>query len=169
MLRKMIFGMLGGVAAVCYIVGVSEGTAIAKPPPAPVFQLNATLLMPEAYHYEQPWLKNTSPYFEVRCVVTNISQKPQTICAYSCSWYMNWQTDDKQIFCLGWDCCRNSPQEIKIAPGKSYEKILPLTTPSEAKGKTVRFRIGFTAVTPNGTKFKPPITWSAPLLLSVPK
>lgn len=112
--------------------------------PKPVFTVTARLLKPHEHLNQFAIHRDIRPYFEVRCVVTNISKTPQEIKTSSCSWNANWRISDARIANMGWICKANFPCTVNLAPGERYEKVLPLTAQHKAKGKTIAVRVGFT-------------------------
>ncbi len=168
MSRLMTLAALGFVAAISVCTQTGEAYQV-PPKPQSVLLVTAQLLEPRDYRNEFAMLRQVHPYFEAHCIVTNVSKSRQTIETMSCSWNENWRTNDKRIYCPGWECAKNAAVSITLAPGKSYEKVLPLSALPQAKGKALRFRIGFTPRFDFGRKPRAIVTWSAPLSLSVPK
>lgn len=161
-----------GIAA-ALVIGYSRSHAEEKTGgSSSPFRVTARLIAPNEYRNEFGILQRIQPYFEARCTVTNVSQKPQAIVAYNCSWNDNWHTNVTRIFCPGWECSRNFPEKTVLKPGERYEKVLPLTIREGTQGKTLGFRIGFSPY-PHylgpGTKRKPPVIWSEPLMVAVPQ
>jgi len=175
MIRKLLLRTaVVGLAATTYIcLRATEPAVRAQPNQQPVFCVTARLLPPPEQRHEFAYHWDTRPYFEARCIVTNMSNTRQVIETFSCSWNKNWQTSDPRLLCLGWPCRSNVYGTIVLSPGERYEKVLPLTARPEAKGKTITFRVGFSPAPvytrQNMPGSKPNVTWSAPLSVSIPK
>lgn len=79
--------------------------------------------------------------FDVELRVINVSVSPQSFRAMSCSWYEHWKSSNLRVSWIGWGCKGNVPMPVKLAPGKAYEKVLPMRATTTG---LMSFRMGFT-------------------------
>ena len=89
-----------------------------------------------------PWLSQTS-YAEVICRIKNTSSEPVVFETWSCSWYQNWETDNKKATVITWPCHKNVPVKVILAPGQVYEKAIPLTFNMTKPGERLPIRLRF--------------------------
>lgn len=87
--------------------------------------------------------KNGLNYLLVNTVLTNHSSDTLTFVSMSCSWQEFYATSDKRLSIDGVDCAKNVPILIKIAPQKTYERLLKVLVPN---GVIVDFRLGFNLI-----------------------
>jgi hypothetical protein len=80
--------------------------------------------------------------FEVRVKIENVSHADQTITVMGCSKEQNWCTDNPRIPLRMWRCFWNPTDEIKIAPGKTYENTIALDPNPDARAEEA-VRLGF--------------------------
>ena len=87
--------------------------------------------------------------FKVDLRVVNSSKLPQSFQVMSCSWHEHWQSSNVQVGWQRWPCARNSPIDVKLAPGEAYEKTLSMLLVGGKPQEKVTFKMGFT---PMGSK-----------------
>ncbi len=84
--------------------------------------------------------------FKVDLRVANSSKSAQSFQVMNCSWYEHWKSSTNRVCCEGWDCAENSVEIVKLEPGKTYEKTLPLLLLAGKPLATVSFKMGFTPI-----------------------
>jgi uncharacterized cupredoxin-like copper-binding protein len=70
---------------------------------------------------------------EVTLKVTNTSKTTVTFEVMGCSWEDHWKSSDRELTWEPWDCDKNAPSRVELAPGKAREWTLPMFATANAK------------------------------------
>jgi len=68
--------------------------------------------------------------------VHNNSNETLKFYSMSCSWYEFWATNQSDIKLADWECSKNSPEEIAIAPQQEYKRTLDIIYDLNVKSGT---------------------------------
>lgn len=79
------------------------------------------------WHRKQP--------VDVTLKVTNTSKAAVTFEVMSCSWEEHWRSLDRELAWMPWDCDKNAPSRVELAPGRSREwKLAMFATEAASLG-----------------------------------
>jgi hypothetical protein len=76
--------------------------------------------------------------------ITNTTKTMQTFTAWSCSWGDQWRSNDTALTWDPWDCDKNAPTPVGLAPGRSRTWKLDMFAIDTAKLGTHSVRMTFT-------------------------
>jgi uncharacterized cupredoxin-like copper-binding protein len=72
---------------------------------------------------------------DVTLKVTNTSKTEVTFKVMGCSWEEHWRSSDRELTWQPWDCDKNAPSNVALAPGKAREwKLSMFATENAAPG-----------------------------------
>ena len=80
--------------------------------------------------------------FLVSTVVRNIGETVQLLRVWSCSYPQQWTTDNASVQVKQVSCRKNYLSQVKLEPGKTYERLLSLSANVGAAQKVITFRLG---------------------------
>jgi hypothetical protein len=102
--------------------------------------------------------------FEVELRVVNASPSPQSFRVMNCSWDEHWRSSNARVTWVGWDCSKNSPVTVKLAPGEAYAKTLSMLVTAAGP---VSFKLGFTPLESKRTSWSNEVTLELPQAAAV--
>ncbi|MEO7715890.1 MAG: hypothetical protein ABIY70_06800 [Capsulimonas sp.] len=131
---------------ICAITGILAHAApsIAETPadmPQNALTLEAKLAPVEKYHKE--WQSDYAGYAEFDCTVKNVSNKTIWIGTETADFVINWSTDNPNINTPRWPILANLPYGIRLDPGQTYSRAIPLLFGQMKAGDSVTFHLLF--------------------------
>jgi hypothetical protein len=89
--------------------------------------------------------------FSVVTAIRNATEEEQIFYTWACSYASGWTTDNPKVQVNPPNCLANTPQIIRLKPGKAFVRpvMVYVDLPSSDKQRTVTFRLGY------GTKAPP--------------
>lgn len=90
--------------------------------------------------------------FEVELRVVNASALPQSFREMTCSRYENWASSNPDVPVAAWNCARNFPAQVKLAPGQTHTTGVLMRARTAGRAS---FRLGLTPLIRGGTPRRP--------------